>query len=175
MKFSNILSLVVIATATTSALSIDLLGAQKPVVSIAEDKEIPGDSPLKLCSEKPEKDTVLINKVNLKPNPPLPGQNLTIEATGEVLETIENGTYIHVVVRLGPYIKLLDKTFDFCEEIVNVNLSCPVKKGTVSITKEVQLPAAIPPGKYSVQADLFSAKNDPLTCLKADVVFKIRN
>jgi len=69
---------------------------------------------------------------------------LTIEATGIVKEAITDGAYVNLVVRYG-YIKLLDTKADLCKEIKNVDLDCPIEKGKISITKEVELPKEIPP------------------------------
>ena len=74
---------------------------------------------------------------------------MTIEASGTVKETIVNGAYVKLQVKYG-YIKLLDTTADLCEEIKNVDLECPIEKGKISITKDVQLPKEIPPVKTQV-------------------------
>jgi len=169
MKFSGVLSIFAITAATASAFYFDLPADQKPVAS--DQRDIPGDSPVKLCSLKPEEDTVVIKEVNIAPNPPAPGQNLLINATGEVIETIEDGAYIHVIVKVGKYIKLLEKNFDFCEQIANVNLSCPLEPGPVHVTKDVDLPSQIPPGKFFVTALLYTVDDDPITCLEAEVDF----
>ena len=51
----------------------------------------------------------------MKPDPPVPGKNLTVTVDADVLETIEDGATADVTVKLG-LIKLLQKTFDMCEE-----------------------------------------------------------
>jgi hypothetical protein len=72
------------------------------------------------------------------------GATLTIEASGIVKEDITEGAYVKLQVKYG-YIKLLDTQADLCEEIKNVDLECPIEKGKISITKEVDLPKEIPP------------------------------
>lgn len=42
-------------------------------------------------------------------------------------------------------IKLLSTTADLCEQIKEVDMECPIKAGETKITKEVDLPAQIPP------------------------------
>jgi len=118
------------------------------------------------------------------------GAKLTIEATGFVKEDITEGAYVKLQVKYG-YIKLLDTQADLCEEIKNVDLECPIEKGKISVTKEVDLPKEIPPvrlptaslvdrvdtdqqpsqGKYTVQADVFTKDNEHITCLNAVVFF----
>jgi hypothetical protein len=115
---------------------------------------------------------------------------LTIEASGIVKEDITDGAYVKIQVKYG-YIKLLDTRADLCEEVKNVDLECPIEKGKIAITKEVELPKEIPPvrrpaatlrsdpvanklplqGKYTVQADVFTKDDDHITCLTATVFF----
>jgi hypothetical protein len=42
-------------------------------------------------------------------------------------------------------IRLVTTTADLCEQVGNVDLECPIKKGDVTITKDVDLPSQIPP------------------------------
>lgn len=42
-------------------------------------------------------------------------------------------------------IRLVNTETDLCEQVSNVDLACPIKKGTRNITKDVQLPREIPP------------------------------
>lgn len=97
--------------------------------------------PYSPVDEKPElsppsgtpSDIVRLRSLEVSPDPPKPGQNLTITASGTVLETIkvrvflhvsahsthqstmQDGAWAQVVIKLG-LIKLLDKTFDLCQE-----------------------------------------------------------
>lgn len=72
------------------------------------------------------------------------GQTLTIEASGIVKEAIEEGAYVNLSVKYG-YIRLISTTADLCKEMKNVELECPIEKGRISITKNVELPKEIPP------------------------------
>lgn len=135
----------------------------------ASDKPIPGDSPLMICDlEEPK--LVEIYKVNLDPNPPLKGQNLTIFAEGIVKETILEGAYVDVDVRYG-YIRLLSQTFDLCEQTANVDLECPIKEGKITLETTLELPKEIPPGKYTVVARAYTVDDQPITCLSTTVEF----
>jgi len=137
----------------------------------AEDPlDVPGQSPLKFCEADRANDIITIEEVILSPNPPQAGANLTIEATGFVKEDITDGAYVKLQVKYG-YIKLLDTQADLCEEIKNVDLECPIEKGKISITKEIELPKEIPPGKYTVQADVYNNEDEHITCLTAIVFF----
>jgi len=170
MKFSSVLSVFTVAVASSSALSVDLgyrLNGQAPLVTL--DTPIPGDSPVVLCSD-PAKDLVTIDKVDIDPNPPVAGKTLHIEASGTVKERIEEGSTLFVEVKLG-YIILIKKTFDFCEQIKNVDMECPIEEGPITVIKDVELPSEIPPGKFLVTAKLFNQNKEQITCLKAQVAF----
>lgn len=93
-----------------------------------------------------------------------------------------------VEVKYG-YIKLIHKSIDLCENAGQVDLECPVKAGEMILTKEIDLPKAIPPvsalttsnrqsfktdnfqGKYHVTADVYTKDDVPITCLTADIFF----
>lgn len=99
------------------------------------------------------------------------GQTLVIEAQGTFKEDIAEGAYVVLQVKYG-LIKLLSTKADLCEQIGEVDMKCPIKAGQLQITKDVDLPAQIPPGKYTVTADVFTADDRQITCLAATVQFK---
>lgn len=69
---------------------------------------------------------------------------MTIEASGELLEDIEKDAYVILQVKYG-LIRLVNTQADLCEQVSNVDLECPIKKGKTTITKDVELPNEIPP------------------------------
>lgn len=115
-------------------------------------------------------DAVTIESFEVDPNPPEPGQKLTIRASGTVHQLIQEGAYADVVVKLGSYIKLIQKRFDICEELskANATLQCPIEPGHYEIVQEVSLPKEIPHAKYKVEARAFTQDDDDMAC--ADVV-----
>lgn len=72
------------------------------------------------------------------------GQTLTIEAIGTFVEDIEEGAYIQLQVKYG-LVRLINMTTDLCEQVKNVDMECPIKKGKTVITKDVDMPQEIPP------------------------------
>ena len=72
------------------------------------------------------------------------GETLTIEATGTLLDDVDEGATVLLEVRWG-LITLLRQQVDLCEQIENVDLKCPLKKGELLLSKEVELPKEIPP------------------------------
>ncbi|KAJ6575214.1 hypothetical protein B0H19DRAFT_1254802 [Mycena capillaripes] len=98
---------------------------------------------------------IQIDSIELSPDPPVPGKDLTVTVKALVTEVIEEGASADVVVKLG-LIKLLQKTFDVCEEARNANatVSCPVEPGPYDVVQTVALPKGdrteIPKGEYCV-------------------------
>ncbi|KAG4443194.1 hypothetical protein IFR05_001336 [Cadophora sp. M221] len=122
-------------------------------------------------------DFVLITSLNISPNP-APGKEVTISASFEVTADIEDGAYLDVTVKLG-LIKLLQKTFDVCEELGNgagkdLNIKCPIKKGSYSISNTVKLPKEIPPAKFSIAARAYTVEDEGMLCADLLVDFVSR-
>ncbi|CUM62657.1 uncharacterized protein PRCAT00000211001 [Priceomyces carsonii] len=133
------------------------------------DKPVPGNSPIVQC-ESDIAQLLDLQSVVILPNPPVRGENLTFIAEGYVSKDIEDGAYVEVDVRYG-YIKLIHQTFDLCEEITKVDLSCPINKGNQIIKKEVEIPKEVPSGKYIVNARAYTKDDEFITCLSATVEF----
>lgn len=51
---------------------------------------------------------------------------------------------MNVEVKWG-VITLVKQTMDLCDQIENVDLKCPLEKGNMVLTKQVDLPKQIPP------------------------------
>lgn len=132
-------------------------------------KPIPGDSPLEQCDIS-TKQSLKLYSVDLSPNPPERGTNLTITASGFLDETIKEGAYVDVVVNYG-YIKLLTQTYDLCDELPNIDMTCPINKGDYTLTKEVEIPNEVPPGKYTVFARAYNKDDSMISCLTGTVEF----
>jgi len=120
-------------------------------------------------------DIVQIHSLTISPDPPEPGQNLTIKASGYVSERIEEGATADVTVKLG-LVKLLQKRFDICEEAskAEADIQCPVEEGEHSVTQVVALPKEIPRAKFSVAVRAFSVDEEPLMCADIKIDFMKR-
>lgn len=99
------------------------------------------------------------------------GKSLTITAKGRFNEDIAEGAKIHLQVKYG-LITIIRQTADLCDTVKNVDLECPLEKGARTLTKDVDLPNQIPPGKYTVLADVVTKDEEKITCLTATVTFK---
>ncbi|KAF9229367.1 hypothetical protein BS17DRAFT_798935 [Gyrodon lividus] len=117
-------------------------------------------------------DPIQIDSITLLPDPPKPGQNLTITVVGTAIETIEEGAYADVVVKLG-IIKLLSKRFDVCDEAraANASIQCPVEKGDYTVVQTVALPKEIPQAKFSVNVRGYTVDEEAMLCLDLKVDF----
>ncbi|KAG8990854.1 Phosphatidylglycerol/phosphatidylinositol transfer protein [Tulasnella sp. 427] len=120
-------------------------------------------------------DIVQIESLTVSPDPPEPGQNLTITAVGRATKTIEDGAYADVTVKLG-LVKLLQKRFNICEEAKNADadVQCPVDEGRHTVVQTVELPKEIPRAKFVVQVRAFSADDEDLLCADIKVDFMKR-
>ncbi|KAE8147442.1 ML domain-containing protein [Aspergillus avenaceus] len=166
MKFLSTAAtlLVCLAPLSATARSLNFLGSSQ--TAITADKAVEGDNPLTYCSD-PSGDILKINSVDLSPNPPAAGQSLTIKAKGSLRQEIEKGAYVLLQVKYG-LITLIRQQADLCDQIVNVDLKCPLNKGDMALVKQVDLPKQIPPGKYSVHADVYTKDDVRITCLEAN-------
>ena len=86
---------------------------------------------------------------------------------------MEAGAKIFLQVKFG-LITLIKTEADLCDELSNLDLSCPLKKGPMNLTKTVTLPSQVPRGKYTIMADVYtdpSVKREEITCLEAVTMF----
>ncbi|KAL1296913.1 hypothetical protein AAFC00_004524 [Neodothiora populina] len=170
MRFS-VLGAAALLTTAASARSLSFMGAESSSQHTLEDVfPVPGDNPLQYCA-KPVDEILEITSVDLSPNPPSAGTTLTIKASGTFTKDVEEGAKVHLQVKYG-LIRIINQEADLCENIKEVDLECPLKKGPMTLTKDVELPKEIPPGKYTVLADVYTKDQEKITCLTATVIFK---
>lgn len=108
MKLLSTLLLVPLA----AALSI---GTLNDVHALDANYPVPGDQPLNFCQD-PSDYILEVHNVDLVPNPPVPGQTLTIKANGTFSKEIEEGATVFLQVRYG-LITLIKQEADMCEQL----------------------------------------------------------
>ncbi|KAH8680999.1 ML domain-containing protein [Xylariales sp. PMI_506] len=168
------LSAICVAAVSAAGVASALPGWFDNEVTIFDDAlKVPGENPLNYCSADHDDDVVHITNVDLLPNPPEAGANLVIRAAGVVTETITPGAYLLVEVKYG-LIRLINQKMDLCEQTEKADLECPIEAGILSITKDVDIPNEVPPGKYTVKADVYTVDDKPITCLQATVTFGLK-
>jgi len=169
MKFSLALVSLFLSTLVASeGFSFTYNPGQK--ILSEEGGKVPGKNPLTYCKPDHDDDILKLDHVNLDPNPPKAGEVLTIEAVGTLTEDVEEGAYVEIQVKYG-LIRLVSTRADLCKQVSNVDLECPIKKGKIVITKDVELPERIPNGKYTVFADAYTIDDKKIVCLEATVSF----
>jgi len=167
MQLTTLLLATVGVASVSASPSWGGLGGQAVIMD--EDLKVPGDNPLYFCSD-PKDNIVQIKKVDLSPNPPKPGQPLSITASGTLKDDVEEESKMHLQVKYG-LITLINQEADLCATVEKADLTCPIKKGDMEITKDVDIPREIPPGKYTVLADVYTKDGDKITCLTASIAF----
>lgn len=75
------------------------------------------------------------------------GQTLSIQASGLLSEDVEEGAKVHLQVKYG-LIRIINQEADLCDNVKNVDLECPLKKGPMTLIKDVELPNEIPPVRF---------------------------
>jgi len=124
----------------------------------------------KVCSSPT--DPIQIQSIEVSPDPPKPGSDLTVKVHAVVTAKIEDGAFADVDVKLG-LIKLLHKRFDVCEEARNANatVQCPVEPGEYTVEQTVALPKEIPKAKFTVDVKGYTATEDDMVCVQLKVDF----
>jgi hypothetical protein len=89
--------------------------------------------------------------LDLSPDPPHKGSDLTFKIKGNLKEPVVQGAHVKVKVKLG-FIQLLDQDMDLCEQIKNVNRECPLPQGPFELEHTVNIPREVP----SVSLIIFS-------------------
>ncbi|EIW64396.1 sterol transporter [Trametes versicolor FP-101664 SS1] len=114
-----------------------------------------------------------IKSIQVSPDPPQRGEELTITVEGDADETIEDGAYADVTVKVG-VIKILSKEFDICEEAdkANTTVQCPVQKGTHKVIQSVELPKEIPPAQFKVNIRAYTVDDEDLACMDLMMDFR---
>ncbi|GAN04935.1 phosphatidylglycerol phosphatidylinositol transfer protein [Mucor ambiguus] len=115
-------------------------------------------------------DILTIDYVALSPDPPVKGEDLQIDFKGYLSETVPNGTVVEIIVKYG-VVKLIQKKFDFCDKIQEVDEKCPIPQGDLTFNKVVALPKEIPPGKYTVHAEIITPEKKRVACLIGQTIF----
>lgn len=54
---------------------------------------------------------------------------------------------MHIQVKYG-LIRILNQEVDLCEQADKLDLKCPLKKGPMTLTRDVELPKEIPPVSF---------------------------
>ncbi|WOO77365.1 Phosphatidylglycerol/phosphatidylinositol transfer protein [Vanrija pseudolonga] len=114
----------------------------------------------------------LVSWIQLTPDPPQRGKELTVSFRTTVSEVLDEGAYADVAVNIG-LVKVLRKQYDLCEEARNLNTSiqCPAQQGEYYVEHTFDLAKTIPEAKFNIKVRGFTVKEEPLVCLDLVVDF----
>ncbi|GAA5810717.1 hypothetical protein MFLAVUS_004143 [Mucor flavus] len=125
------------------------------------------------CSD--ESFLLQIRSIKITPDILTPGAELTLEAEGTLLETVDLGSFADVQVKLG-VVTLIRKKFDLCETLEDnkdkIDLQCPIERGDLKIIQKITLPKEIPKAIFHVYVNAFTAHDDDLACIRIKVNFR---
>ncbi|KAI9473309.1 Phosphatidylglycerol/phosphatidylinositol transfer protein [Coemansia sp. RSA 989] len=118
-----------------------------------------------------EDDLIDINYVKMDPEHPKRSTPIHIDALAFIKEHIDSAT-ANVKVKYG-FITLLNRNYDLCEELkTNLNKTCPVDKGPIEVSVDVDVPGFIPPGWFHLEATAWRDSDEKqLGRILADVKF----
>ncbi|KAG5939897.1 hypothetical protein E4U59_002795 [Claviceps monticola] len=143
--------------APSAALSFRDVDAEKGMSS-NEDLKIPGHSTIELCPDKKSAGFLEFARIDFTPNPPVAGQTLTVKFKATLKRQIERGAFFNLNVKYGS-IRLLGMQGSLCSQVTALGLKCPLMEGYIFfLTKTITLPKNIPPGNYTVSADVYSLR-----------------
>jgi len=168
MRFASTILPLLCATLVTSR-SLSFFEDSQSALTDDTAISVPGKNPLTFCGD-PSTYILDIDYVDLDPNPPGPGDTLKIKARGIFSKDVEAGAKVFIQVKYG-LITLIKQEADLCDQIGNVDLTCPLKKGPMNLTKEVEIPRQVPKGKYTVMADVYTEDNEKVTCMESVIFF----
>eukprot|EP00744_Colponema_vietnamica_P024304 GILI01035443.1.p2 GENE.GILI01035443.1~~GILI01035443.1.p2 ORF type:complete len:143 (+),score=36.02 GILI01035443.1:90-518(+) len=118
---------------------------------------------VKVCSQAG--DYGQIQNVSLAPNPPVKGQQVSINLSVKPTQQITGGTVDISVKYAG--IKLHDEKQDLCSHMSGA--SCPVAPGTTfAFAYSVSIPSFAPGGNYAVTLTTTDSNGAEVDCVELD-------
>lgn len=153
----NLVSVLFFSAYTSAGPSSDVLilseaEMKSPIAIHTTDGEFAG--PLVSCGTSD--DSFTIKDIVINPYPIQIGQNVTVRVTGDLAETVVNGSTATVKVSWAG-VTVVDETYDLCKVSGENGYPCPIEKGpiTIEITKEV--PTDAPAVTVKVTANVLNA------------------
>ncbi|EJU03762.1 hypothetical protein DACRYDRAFT_21221 [Dacryopinax primogenitus] len=157
---------------TLSALAATTFGSILPQLPLFNDGDVTAQAGWTWSDCGDPSFAIEVQSIEVTPDPPVPGKNMTVDVVGTARSSIEDGSFAEVTVKLG-MIQLLKKQFDVCMEAqkANVTVQCPVEAGHYAISKTVTLPREIPRTKFIVNVRGSTQDDVDMICLDLSVNF----
>ena len=102
------------------------------------------------------------------------GDNLSIKATGQLKESVVKGSKLLLQVALkkgSVLIPLIKLEQDLCNQLADMGEECPLDKGALNISKQIELPNSIPSSEYIATATAVTEDGENIVCFSADMHF----
>ncbi|KAG5992914.1 hypothetical protein E4U52_002445 [Claviceps spartinae] len=169
--FAAILSALVVPLAALSIRDIDF----EKGISPNKDMKLPGQSLIEHCPGKKTEEFIKIERF-LVPKLPAAGKDFVYTTTVYLNRVIEKKAYMELTVHYG-LIRILGMKLDFCQQLGGFRkvdyFKCHYRPFGMphTITKTLTIPSDIPPGTYTVIADVYTVDHERIICLTATVKF----
>jgi hypothetical protein len=107
-------------------------------------------------------------QVQITPNPPVKGQDVTVAASGTLSESITSGAKAQLTISvLG--IPVINKSIDLCT--ADPSITCPIAAGAQSIKVTQMIPSTVPSGDYTGKVVATNADGKEITCVNLQLKF----
>ncbi|KAI0821487.1 MD-2-related lipid-recognition domain-containing protein, partial [Irpex lacteus] len=118
-------------------------------------------------------DIARIQLIELFPDRPEAGKNVTITAKVKLFEDIQEGAYADVQLKKGHMTPEI-YSYDLCElgRSTQANFSCPIRAGNHTFTRTVTLPKNILPVVYSIFVGAYTVDGAPILCPHVHIDFR---
>lgn len=107
-----------------------------------------------------------IESVELIPESPVKGKDLTVTVKGTLEKDIVQGVKLKSLFKFKN-VPLLKQTFDVCKELDDADdapMKCPIDKGYKSWTYTFNIPRVMLSGNYQISANITDVDNTLLFC-----------
>ncbi|KAG5957966.1 hypothetical protein E4U13_007707 [Claviceps humidiphila] len=158
-----------------AALSIRDVDSPEDVSPTKDDMKLPGQSLIEHCLGKKTEEFIKFERF-LVPKPPVPGKDFVYTTTVFLQKTIEKKAYMELTVHYG-LVRILGMKLDFCQQLGGFRkvdyFKCHYRPFGIphTITKTLTIPRDIPPGTYTVVADVYTVDHERIICLTTTVKF----
>lgn len=114
---------------------------------------------------------VRVDSVELQPDPPVMGRNLTFHGAGSLSGRVAQGSYVDVNVYLG-FLRLYAERMDLCDVLRenHVEVQCPMEPGQYNITHVIEMPKTrVPPIPFRFRVLGISQDKQTIACINGRI------
>lgn len=118
------------------------------------------------------REAIDIKSISVSPDPPIPGQNVTVSGWGTLKAPVRQGSDAEVLIKVGMAV-IHRETVDLCKlaQREAFQLQCPIEPGTYHLSHTVLIPKTIPRSRFNAHITAENHLSDELLCLDVSVDF----